>query len=312
MTDQMKIFQPYYGKWGGFFVPDPMTPALDELSATAEQMLNNDTLKKQIEDLVKELSSKDTGIKPVAKSKNIYTTNSDVRWYAAAGYAVLAKASGRELACGVANAEEAKILSTVSKKLGLPVSMWLNVSTGSDEKLVEELTAAGITLNVKQCRELFDDPDMYAFQKFIGNPAKYLWAPVHTHAGPHPFVSLTGYFSRLAAEKLIREVSDELKGQKVSYALPAYPGIAVAGFISLHQNNPLSLLSYEPKADIEKEECYLGTYTKVKLIGKKDFVLSPVLVNAWETGAVKQLETTSPIETLEKTDPAMTFVVIEE
>lgn len=312
MTYPAKIDQPYYGKWGGFFVPDPMTPALDELSAAAEALLQSNALQAQIENLVEALSPRNPGIQAAGSSKKIYTTLSPARWFVAAGYAVLAKTTGREIVCGAASVEEAKILTAAAKKLALPVSMWLNVACGSNDALVKELTDAGVSLNVNQCRELFDDPDMYAFQKFIANPAKFLWAPVHTHSGPHPFVSLTAYFARLAAEKLIHATGAQFKGQTVTFAAPAFPGIALAGLVSANSGSPLSLISYEPKADLEKDECYLGTYTRVKIIGKKDFILSPVVVNAWETGKVKRLETPTPIETLAETDPARVFVVVEE
>ncbi len=151
-----------------------------------------------------------------------------------AGYGSLAKVSQREIVFGATTSEEAKIVLTICKKLELPLSIWLNVSTGSDAELVEELKANKANINVDQCRELFDDPDMYAFQKYISNPAKYLWAPIHTHSGPAPFPALTAYFSEVAAEDMMAFVFSKFPGRKVNFIAPAFPGISLAVLINVN------------------------------------------------------------------------------
>jgi tryptophan synthase beta subunit len=306
------IMQAYFGKWGGFFVPDPMTPALDELVAVAERIIQNGDFEDQIANLVKEYLPDETTLISTSSANKVFTVTSQARWYLAAGFGLLAKASGREIVSGVSSPEEAKIVAAIGKKLGIPVSLWLNVATGSDSDFVKVLEVNGAVINTSQCSELFNDPDMYAFQKYISNPAKYLWASVHNHVGPYPFPSLSSYFSSFAAKKVIPSAIEKFKGKVVNFAAPAFPGIAISGLIYAGNEVSLPLSSYEPKADAEKEECYLGTYTQVAMIGKKDFILGPDLVHAWETGKVTRLETVAPINLFEKGNPKEVFVVIEE
>jgi len=306
------IMQAYFGKWGGFFVPDPMTPALDELSAFAERSLKNESFESQIVNLIKDYLPDETIFVSTSPSNKVFTVISFARWYLAAGFGLLAKTSSREIVSGSSSQEEANIVAAIGKKLGIPVSLWLNVSTGSDPNLVKTLEENGVVINTNQCRDLFNDPDMYAFQKFISNPAKYLWIPIQNHCGPHPFPSLSSYFSQIAAKKVILAAGEKFKGKAINFAAPAYPGIAMAGLICAGNEIPLTISSYEPKADVEKDECYLGTYTRVAMIGKKDFIFGPELIHAWETGKVMRLETVAPFDMFEKGDSKEDFVVIEE
>jgi len=74
----------------------------------------------------------------------------------------------------------------------------------------------------------------------------------------------------------------------------------------------MQLSSYEPKADSQREDCYLGTYTAVTTVGKKEFVLSPEIVHAWEAGSIKRVETVAPINEFAKGDSSVVCVVVEE
>ena len=306
------ILQAYFGKWGGFFVPDPMTPALDELSAVAERIIQNGDFEGQIVNLVKEYLLDETTFISTSSANKVFSVTSMARWYLAAGFGLLAKASGREIVSEASSPEEASIVAAIGKKLGVPVSLWLNVSMGSDSDAVKALEVSGTVINTSQCRELFNDPDMYAFQKYISNPAKYLWVPVHNQVGPYPFPSLSSYFLHFSAKKVISAAIEKFKGNIINFAAPAYPGFAASGLIYAGNEIPLHLSTYEPKADAEKEECYLGTYTRVAMVGKKDFILGPDLVHAWETGKVTRLETVNPIDLFEKGNSKEVFVVIEE
>ncbi len=311
MCESNLNLQSYFGKWGGFFVPDPMTPALDDLASTSLSLFQDEKLKDQVKDVVHIVKNRIGELK-TTKFESIFSIESLAQWYVMAGYGSLAKVSQREIVFGATTSEEAKIVLTICKKLELPLSIWLNVSTGSDAELVEELKANKANINVDQCRELFDDPDMYAFQKYISNPAKYLWAPIHTHSGPAPFPALTAYFSEVAAEDMMAFVFSKFPGRKVNFIAPAFPGISLAGLINVNCKQSLKLSSYEPKMDSQREECYLGMYTKVANVGRKEFIFSPELLNAWETGSVQRIVTISPIETMADMNLEDVSVVIED
>jgi tryptophan synthase beta subunit len=309
MAESSKVLQSYFGKWGGFFVPDPMTPALDELTASASKWVKDSSFAKKVDELAEvEVSAESFAS---TQSQHVFSMQSPVRREIAAGYALLAKETAREVVAGAYDAEEAKLISDFCHKLGLPLSIWLDVKTGSNEALVKLLSDSGASVNTAQCRELFDDPDMYSFQKYIANPMKYMWMPVHTHSGPAPFPAITSFFASLAAKKMIAAAEKKFAGKKLAFAAPAVSGLTLAGLLGA-KGNGMQLSSYEPKADSQREDCYLGTYTAVTTVGKKEFVLSPEIVHAWEAGSIKRVETVAPINEFAKGDSSVVCVVVEE
>jgi tryptophan synthase beta subunit len=309
MVESSKVLDSYFGKWGGFFVPDPMTPALDGLKETVAKLIKDASFAKKIDEIA-QVSTENMFIP--SDAANVFSAQSIVKHYIAAGYAFLAKETATEVVAGAFTAEEAKIISGICKKVGVQLSIWLNVKTGADEALVKSLTDAGNTVNVDQCRELFDDPEMYSFQKYIANPMKYLWIPIHSHAGPAPFPAITMHFSSLAAKKMVAAAEKKFTGKKLNFAGPAIAGLSLVGILAANEKNIVNLSSYGPKADSQREECYLGAYTMVLMTGKTEFVLSPVLVHAWESGTVKRVDTVAPLTEFAKGDANAIYVVMEE
>ncbi len=311
MNNVQKVINPYFGKWGGFFVPDPMTPGLDDFASLAEKIVVQDDFRSQIETLLAGIVEPED-LKPVPNSKNIYSLKTSVLYYVAAGYALLAKASGKQLVCGVYSPAQASILAAVCKKLSHPLGLWLNVATGADEKLVGDLGAQGVQVNLDLCRTLFDEPDMYAFQKFVADPGRHLWASLNTVTGACPFPALTAFFAHFYTDKVL-EAAGKLAGEKsVKFAATGYPGFSMAGLITGAGGEKLNLVTYEPPIDREREDCYLGAYTKVAMIGKNEFVLSPQVVDAWERGVVDRVFTCAPLQYFAgKNDPNV-IVVLED
>ena len=299
--------QPYFGKWGGFFVPDPMTPALDELTNTANDLINDPFFAEKVCNMV-HVPTDD--FEP-SEADHVFSVKSFARKYIAAGYALIAKETGKEIVAGAVNQEEAAIIVDACKEAGVSLSIWLNVQTGSDEAFVKSLTNNGVSVNLDQCRELFDDPEMYSFQKYIANPMKHQWMPLHSHCGPAPFPALTMYFSSLAAQKVISAAESKFTGKKLNIAAPAFSGLSMIGMLAA-KSDDTALLSYGPKADAEREECYLGAYTKVNGIGTTEFTLSPVLINAWESNTVGKVDTVAPLIEFAKKNTNEVYLVVEE
>ena len=64
--------------------------------------------------------------------------------------------------------------------------------------------------------------------------------------------------------------------------------------------------------DQEKEDVYLGAYTRVAIIGRQEFILSPVLVHAWDEGVVERDYTLAPFQYYAEKKAPGVVVVIEE
>ena len=300
--------QPYFGKWGGFFVPDPMTPALDELSTTTNELIQDPEFAKKVVEIA-QAPEENSFIS--SDAEHVFTAKSAVRKYIAAGYALVAKETDKEVIAGAVNTEEATLIVEICKKVGVSLSLWLNVQTGSNEAFVKSLTDDGITVNLDQCRELFDDPEMYSFQRYIANPMKHQWMPIHSHCGPAPFPAFTMYLASLAADKVFSAATSKFGNKKLNFVCPAISGLTVVGMLAAKENN-IALYTYGPKADSEREECYLGTYTKVHMVGITEFLMSPVVIDAWETGKITQENTVSPLLDFANKEAKEVYVVMEE
>lgn len=312
MTAKQKTFPPYFGKWGGFFVPDPLTPALDDFASLAEEKITQGDFKSQLELALSGMGVAPVDPKPVPNSRDVYSVQSTVLHFVAAGYALLAQASGRELVCGAYSEAQASILTTICKKLSVPLVLWLNVATGADEKLVKALEDGGVKVNLDSCRTLFDEPDMYAFQKFIADPEHYLWATLNTVTGPYPYPAMTGYFAHFYTDKAVETANSLAAGKPVTIAAAGYPGFSMAGLLFGDGKEKVKLVTYEPPVEKEREECYLGAYTRAAVIGKKDFILSPMLVNAWESDKVERFYTCAPYQFFAEKKGADFVLVLED
>lgn len=312
MTAKQKTLPPYFGKWGGFFVPDPMTPALDDFASLAEEKITRSDFKSQLELALSGVGVAPVDPKPVPNSHDVYSVQSTVLYFVAAGYALLAQASGRELVCGAYSEAQASILTTICKKLSVPLALWLNVATGADENLVKALEDGGVKVNLDSCRTLFDEPDMYAFQKFIADPEHYLWATLNTVTGPYPYPAMTGYFAHFYTDKVVGAASSLAAGKPATIAAAGYPGFSMAGLLFGAGMEKVKLVTYEPPVEKEREECYLGAYTRAVMIGKKDFILSPMLVNAWEGGRVERFYTCAPYQFFAEKKDAGFVLVLED
>jgi tryptophan synthase beta chain len=312
MKEMQKVINPYFGKWGGFFVPDPMTPALDDFASLTESSIADNRFDEQIQALLSGIVDLNVVLKPEGDSKKCYSTQSTALYYIIAGYALLAKISGRQLVCGVCSRDQALMVSKICQKASVSLGLWFDVATGSDENLIKDLEAGGVKVSLDQCRALFDDPDLYAFQKFVADPEHHLWASINTVTGPNPYPSLTRYFARFYADELLAAASKVAGKQSLKIVASGYPGFTMTGLLCAGPGKSVKLATFEPPVEKEREECYLGAYTKVALIGSKEFVLGPELVAAWESARLNRYFTCAPLQTFSEMKDAEIIVVVED
>lgn len=310
MADRERVIESYFGKWGGFFVPDPMTPGLDDFASLCEAKIADAGFASQVENLAEKFAGDSVTLHPVEGWETLYSVKSTVLYYVAAGYVLLAKASGRQLSVGAYSPLQANIAAGICRDLGVQLLLFLNVATGSDQKLVTSLEEMGAKVDVVTSRTLFDEPDMYAFQKFVAHADQFLWGTINTVTGAYPYPSMAAYFASLYTNKVLAAARKQAQGKPLTLAAPGYPGFAMAGLLSNGKIDHVTLSTYEPPADNEKEDVYLGAYTRVKIIGRTEFVLSPILVQAWEEKIVERAFTLAPFKFYgEKMVPGLVVVL---
>jgi tryptophan synthase beta subunit len=287
--------QEYFGKYGGFFVPDPFTPALDALTAAYKEAVSKADFEVCYKDAAGALQLEPITLRKAGSVNGAtkYVVTSQARQAIIVGYAALGKTLDRALAAGVEIHVEALELASVSKELGLKLGLWLNRALGADEGLIATLKDMGVEVDAEKTSALFDDPTMYAFQRYITNPGANLFVPLKTNVGPSPFPSITGAFAGAFGEALRRAAEETLGAMPAACVAPGFPGSEAVGVLRAMQGGKVRLVTVEPPLEAEREDCYCGAYTRVAEVGGAENVLSPELLAAWEAGTVERVQAPS-------------------
>lgn len=303
----------YFGIYGGFFVPDPFTPALEDLSERYTQVISEAEFQKLFQKALKTLNfhTIDLGKPKRLGAVRLYYVPSQVSKTIIAGYVALGKLLGRQLVAGVRTRSETRDLATASKELGVALSFWLNIELGKDAGLVKEIKELGVEVDIEKTSTLFDDPEMYAFQRFIGDPMAHLFVPLRTNVGPYPFPSITGNFAAVFG-KTLKETTKKIPIDGLTYIAPGYPGTEMISLIRAGMGKGVHLVTVEMPRDRERPDCYCGAYTRVAMVGKSENVLSPELLAAWEAGVVERIQAKTIQAAIKMLNLKGDVIVIEE
>ncbi len=284
--------QETFGKFGGLYVPDPFTPALDALTKKSDDILAQDefvALRSQVLEAL--------GYHPPALDANgkvgkaaLYRVPSQTRAAIVSGYIALAKMLEADVAVGIDHPKDliaiVKALEAAGQKGAYFV---LNKALGGDSNLVEDLERKGWTVEIEKCATLFDDPTMYAFQRFISNPVHVLFCPFETNTGPYPFLSLTAAFLKGFGFDLMQVMEEKLGALPAACVVGGYPGTEGVAVLQALSETDVRLISVEAPFDLEREDCYCGAYTRVVMVGEREHILSPELLGAWDAGNVDRV-----------------------
>jgi tryptophan synthase beta subunit len=305
--------QKYFGKYGGFFVPDPFTPALEALAEAFTAAAKGSELTMAINEAAQlmGIESVSLGMPETVGRSRCYIIPSKVQQYLAAGYAGLGKVLGRRLACGVCDRKLALAIAALAKTWDLKTSIWLDRDLGNDPSLVADLQKKSLEVDIEKTRDLFDDPTMYAFQRYIADPQTNLFVPLATNVGPYPFPGISAAFAALFGDgvRLAVEASPGLK--PLAYVAPGRPGTDMLAILRATKPGT-RLITYETPWETEREDCYCGAYTRVVQKASKEQVLSPELVAAWEAGKVQRVQAKDARTAVRDLDLSGDVILIEE
>ncbi|BBB48917.1 PALP domain-containing protein [Pelolinea submarina] len=280
-----------YGKFGGMYVPDPFSPALDGFADVISGIKSNADFLSLWETALIAMKPKDIEIKFIGKILNtdVYRTASLTRQFVISGYLALAKYLKLTPAFAVDSRSDLDLFLQGTRALDLKPYIALNKEIGKDRMLVETLNKTGAMVEVEKCETLFDDPGLYAFQYCISNISTALFIPVHSNVGPYPFLSITSGFVE-GYSKILREAVDsELPSLPDAILAGGYPGTSAIAVFKAFENTDVRIISVEKPIDGEQEECYCGMYSKIVLRGEKEEILSPELIQCWENGDVDRV-----------------------
>ena len=306
--------QETFGKYGGIYVPDPFTPALDALAQKATDVLAQEefvTLRAHVLGAL--------GYHPPALCESgklgeatIYRVPSQTRAAIVSGYVALAKMLGDEVAVGVNHPKDLFAIVKALEAIGLKDAyIVLNRSLGGDSDLVDDLDQKGWTVEIEKCAKLYNDPTMYAFQYYISHPVGALFCPLETNAGPYPFLSLTAMFIRGFGFDLLQAMEETLGTLPATCVVGGYPGTEGVAVLQALSETDMRLISVEAPFDLEREDCYCGAYTRVGVVGKREHIFSPELLAAWDAGDVDRVYASNFNDALATLDLDGEVVVVE-
>lgn len=280
-----------YGKYGGMYVPDPFSPALDGLADTVSALqANADFAALQIKALqAMPLKNQEITLDGKILNTEVYKTISLAKPFVISGYLALARQLNLIPSFAVDDKDDLKLFLSAASALDLKAYLAINQEVGRDANLVNKLKEQGMVVDVEKCATLFNDPSLYAFQNYISNISTSLFIPSATNVGPYPFPSLTSSFISGYAKLLKKLVSEKFLNLPDVILSSGYPGTSAVAVFKAFENSDVRIISVEKPVDSEIEECYCGMYARVIQTGSQEKILSPELILHWENGEVDRV-----------------------
>lgn len=280
-----------FGKFGGMYVPDPFSPALEALAEKVEKTFASEEFLKNREAVLEALGTEVPALEEVGEIKNasVYKLCAPVFELILSGYLALAKTL--ELTPSFAGLNAARLDTFVKAAAALDLKAYIALSKelSQDAALVAKLEKAGHKVENTKCVELFDDAILYAFQYFISNINNSMYVPDEANSGPYPLPSLTAAFMA-GMTKVVKKAMDEVfKGELAAILASGFPGSGALAAFKACDNCDARLISVEPAFEIDRDDCYCGVYTKVVKVGEEERILCPELVSLWETSEVDRV-----------------------
>ncbi len=290
-NDQKFCLNEYYGDFGGIFVPDSFTPDIDTLVKRSYVSLASKSFNDNFEKIIATLGASAIDLQRVtlANGKKIVHTSSKAELWNIAGQVALGLEHGAKLlAAGTGTPSLAMAFAKACHSMNIKGLLFLNRELSGDKELITCLEKLDCDVDCKICSELFNVPNMYAFQKFMENRQDRYFVPIEANVGPFPFPSLTGYFAGLYGEKLLSILPSVPECCVVSIT----SGTNAVGVFTALASSGCKLVTVEEPVAQENHCVYCGDFTLMTRMADskaESEAICPELVNWWRMGKVIRL-----------------------
>jgi tryptophan synthase beta subunit len=292
MGKEQKVNLPeYFGDFGGIFVADSFTPDLDRLAIAADEKIITDSFQQNFIEIIKDIAPSVIDFKEyeLANGGKLIQTPSLAEYYNTAGQVTLGAELGVELiVSGAETPQLALAFGKACQALNRNGLLYLNRQTGENEELLSELEKLSCEVDTKTCRELFNIPQMYAFQKYMENRSERYFVPLEANVGPYPFPALAGYFAGIFGEAM----SISLPRTPECCVIPIKTGTSAIGVFRALAASGCKLVTVEEPVAQEYHGVFCGAYTitaKMSSGQEEGNALCPELVSLWRKGDVIRL-----------------------
>lgn len=280
----------WYGPYGGCFIADAFTLACDRYfeafeAAAADPVfqVEYDALRQAFPQPEPQFAEEGPGGAAVCCAPENYGP--------LFGTALLAKRLEKQAICGARYADEAILCAQICAHLGVKLHLFLGRELGRIRTLTDQLELLGASYDVKMCDQLFDLPEMYAFQAWVSEPEGKHLINCRSNVGAFPQTNIAAAFAAMEARELLSKATARL-GKLDRVVVPAVSGsYALAVAESLPQDCACVCVECDTEPELTQElDSYCGTFTKVLRNRTADRVLSPRLMKLEEDGRVQRVQ----------------------
>ncbi len=218
----MTILNPFFGKYGGQYVPEVLIPALDQLEKTFVEAIDDPSFKKELNDLLCKYAGRPT---PLTLCRNltkgtktkIYLKREDLLHGGAhktnqvLGQALLAKRMGKTRIIAETGAGQHGVATAlICALLGFKCCIYMGVKdTERQRPNVFRMRLMGaevhpVTVGAGTLKEACNE----ALRDYAANFENTHYM-IGTAAGPHPFPTVVREFQKIIGEEIHRQILEE-------------------------------------------------------------------------------------------------------
>lgn len=192
----------YFGDFGGILVPDAFTPDFFAFGEKAADAIRGSDFRQCMEAMLKKLPAM-APVTVTLRGKTVQCVTSQALYYMVAGHLALAKVLGSQYHyMGMNDGALAVFAAEICRDNGLHCHITLSRELSGDGTLRETLEKLGAEVDGDTCCRLYNRPQAYAFQRYLGDRAHSGFIPAGANLGAYPYPALSGYFAGLWGDAL--------------------------------------------------------------------------------------------------------------
>lgn len=279
----------WFGSYGGCFISDAFTLGCDRYHEQFKQLVSDEGFQAEFEALKARFAPFLAVMGAAGAEPGVEVCRVPRNADALIGTALVGARLEKQVAhMGARYADEALLAAFVCRELELPLHLFLSKEVGSISSLTEQLSLLGVDVDVKMCAEIFDLPEMYAFQAWVSDADRAHLINARCNCGAFPQANIALAFCRGYGEQVLAAA----EGAK-RLVVPVTSGSTAAGIVAaLPRDASLEIVCVECDTSedmVQELDSYCGAFTKVMRNRLEDRVIAPYLAYAEDEGVVSRV-----------------------
>ncbi len=250
----------FYGKFGGAYVPEMLYPNVEELKNNYLSILNEDSFKKEFDDLLSKYVGRPTPLYFASRlsekyQTKVYLKREDLCHTGAhkvnntIGQILLAKRLGKKRIIAETGAGQHGVATaTVCALMGLPCVVYMGeVDIARQRPNVERMKILGAeVIPATSGSKTLKDATNEAMRHWINNPVDTHYI-IGSVVGPHPYPDMVARFQSVISEEIIKQLSNDFGIKHPDYVIACVGGgsNAAGAFYHYMNNESVKLIAAE-------------------------------------------------------------------